>query len=73
MRYTGVIASDFLYQHRSPNHGLWEAKTFYYHNFIIIIVLIIIIITNLVSPCYYPAIYLLPFRFLFLYWMVKYE
>ena len=40
---------------------------------IIIIVLIIIIITNLVSPCYYPAIYLLPFRFLFLYGMVKYE
>ena len=31
MRYTSVIASDFLYQHRSPNHGLWEAKTFYYH------------------------------------------
>ena len=26
IRYTGVIAIDFLSQHPSPNHGLWEAK-----------------------------------------------
>ena len=33
MRYTSVIASDFLSQHPSLNHGLWEAKTFYYHHY----------------------------------------
>ena len=26
IRYTSVIASDFLSQHPSPNHGPWEAK-----------------------------------------------
>ena len=26
MRYTSVIASDFLSQHPSPTHGLREAK-----------------------------------------------
>ena len=26
IRYTSVIAIDFLTQHPIPNHGLWEAK-----------------------------------------------
>ena len=26
IRYTSVIASDFLSQYPSPNHGLWETK-----------------------------------------------
>ena len=26
IRCTSVIAIDFLSQHPSPNHGLWEAK-----------------------------------------------
>ena len=26
IRYTSVIASDFLSQHPRPNHGLWEEK-----------------------------------------------
>ena len=37
MRYTSVIAFDFLSQHLSPNHGLWEAKSFstyyYYYDY----------------------------------------
>ena len=26
IKYTRVIVIDFLSQHPSPNHGLWEAK-----------------------------------------------
>ena len=26
IKYTSVIVIDFLSQHPSPNHGLWEAK-----------------------------------------------
>ena len=28
IRYTSVIAIDFLSQHPRPNHGLWEARGF---------------------------------------------